>query len=129
MIIKINADTLRALMERSGVFDDFTCDAADYVWDQMEFDDINDGVESLSYEEMIDVIRFNWHCYWPGREEERLDVWDFYYDFISPENLYTPEEFEGICDVKNHDYDSARLYLWENLNAEVLNDGSIVTFE
>lgn len=138
MIIQINADTLRALMERSGVFDDFTCDAEDYVWDQMgfeefeEFDDMNDGMEgmeNLSYEELTDVLRYTWHCYWPGREEERLDVWDFYYDFISPENLYTPEEFEGICDVNNHDYDSARLYLWENLNAEVLKDGSIVTFE
>lgn len=129
MIIKIESDTLHDLMERMGVFDDFTSAAEYYVWDQLEFDDINDGIEDFSYEELTDYLRYNWHCYWPGKNDERLDVWDFYYDFIEPEGLYTKEEFEGICDVKNHDYDSARLYLWENLNAEVLGDGSIVTFD
>lgn len=124
MNLTITRDNLKAALVRQGVFDGYTYDGADWIFNFYVDDEDGD----YDFEDLCDLIRFNAHVYWPGQDEDYLDVYDFYDDYIEPEGYYTLEEFLKIVDRNNH-LDNDRYWIEENLEAYIMKDGSIIKFE
>lgn len=123
MNLKISKDNLRFALENKGVFDDYTEEAADWIFDYY-VDDYGD----YDFEDLCDLIRYNAHCYWPGRNDYRMDVYNYYEDYIELEEYYTLEEFLKILDPSNH-MNNDRYWIEANLDSYLMKDGSIIRFE